>query len=113
MDEYTIAVKHIDKPTLKGIVCFLADAKYDERDIANDEHRSKTMCWIGHQEIIEREILEAGNVQKVINDEISQFRHDFSDVVQELYRIGRYSQVQEMMTLIEEFISGAIENMYD
>jgi len=113
MEEYTIAVKHINKPSLKGIVCFLADADYDDKDLANEAHRSKTMCWIGHQEIIEREIVEAGNIQQVISDEISQFRNDFSDVVQDLYRIGRYSQVQQMISLVEEFISGSIEKMYD
>ena len=113
MEEYIIAVKHITKPTLRGIVCFLADSQYDERDFANELHRSKTMCWIGQQDVIEKEIIENGNVEKVITNEINEFRKNFSDVVQDLYKIGRYSQVQEMMAMVEEFISGSIETMYD
>lgn len=113
MEEYTITVKHIKKPTLRGILCFLADAQFSHKDLKNEIHRTKTMCWIGQQEILEKEIMEAGNVQNVINNEISQFRKDFSEVVQEMYMVGRYSQVQEMLTLVEDFISGSIENMYD
>lgn len=72
------------------MLCFLAGAQYSHKDLKNEIQRSKTMCWIGQQDIIEKEIMEAGNVQQVINKEITQFRKDFNEVMQEMYTVGRY-----------------------
>lgn len=112
MKKYRIVNRPVEKPLVKYIRCFLANDEYNE-EIDNVEHRSKTLCWIGVQVKLEKRIRELGDVRKVIEEEIVNFRLRSLFVIDEIHTLGGREKALRMVFGVEDFIKKTIYNTID
>ncbi len=94
-------------------MCFLADSQYDEECLESINHRTNPLSWCGIQRELEFRIRETGDVTKVIEEEILDFRLKSLYVIPELRKVGSREQIKRMAVTVENFIIHSIRNMYD
>ena len=105
--------QEVEKPTVRFIKSFLAEPKYKEYMPDVGKYRSDALCWYGITKVLEARIKEVGDITKVIDEEIEDFRRCAAYVMEDLQSKGSKDQIRRMMLTVENFIARTVSESYD
>lgn len=108
---YTVKTKYLNQPNtgLKGICIFLADEDYNEKDMYSEDHRTKALAWYCCAKDIRKDISDRdGDVDSILNWYKNSINCLYGHIINELYMVSTYTQVQFMIKQLEDYIRQTI-----
>jgi len=104
MSGYAIRTKKTIKPMLNMILVYLADDDYQENTLEGEKHRSDSLCWIGRTDELKSEIVQAKDLDRLIDKQIKDFNAERCHTIVALYELYHHDLVAAMRDKVYAFI---------